>query len=169
MTFDSGLLTTDLLLMRRVGTKETLVSFRQAGRVGIWLEGSSEPLRVPLPPLLLIRTQGGKQTQHALFAVKARPTTLDTALFHAPLPNIYPHGNICWGSVRVMNAPLHDDWQALLGTPFGNHSVAGKSRQHSDDIRHHLLSLAERGSRTYPKRDLVATGKTLAQQLGDLS
>jgi len=115
-------------------------------------------VRVALPPLLLIRTTTeDRNPQYQVYAVKARPITLDAPLFHAPLPNIFNSGSICWGSVRrVEDSALHGnslsaDWSALLGSPFGDHVVNGKSRSHPHDIRQQLLDLESRKARVYPK------------------
>jgi len=60
---------------------------------------------VPLPGLLLIRvTAEDKNPQYGLYAVKKRPPTLNEPLFHAPLPNVFSSGNICWGTVPKVDA-----------------------------------------------------------------
>ena len=56
VTFDTGLLSEDTLLVRQDGVKRLVVEYRRPQKTGIYLEGSDAPLRVPLPPLLLIRT-----------------------------------------------------------------------------------------------------------------
>jgi PRTRC genetic system protein B len=168
VVFDTGLLDEGVLWVRRDGLHELTVSFRKAQKTGIWLEGSAEPLRVPLPPLVLIRHLKANKPQHLLFAVKARPTSADTPLFHAPLPNVYPSGSICWGNIRLNVEPesaLSADWNLLLGSPFGNHSVGGKSQHFQMDIRQQLLALAQANARIYPKQDLIPVHKTLRQLL----
>jgi hypothetical protein len=57
----------------------------------------------------------------------------------------------------------------LLGSPFGNHAVSGKSRSHRDDIRQKLIQLEARGAKRYPTSDLIAAKKTLAQVIGERS
>src|SRR5690606_28322681 len=115
--------------------------YRKPQKTGLYLEGSETPLRVPLPGLILIRaTKEQRHPNYHLFAVKRRPHSLDVALLHAPLPNIYGSGNICWGTVQTVTqtaltgASLAEDWQQLLGSPFGNHSVHGKSNAYRQDI-----------------------------------
>lgn len=166
IVLDTGILSEDTLLIQREGVREVVVSFRKAQKSGIWLERSSEPLRIPLPPLVLIRVSNGNSSNYSLFAVKKRPNSLDEPLFNAPLPNIYSSGSICWGNVRLntpKTANLAEDWRLLLGSAFGNHSLNGKSIRYPSDIRQHLLALQDK--RIYPKRDLVATKKTLGQVL----
>jgi hypothetical protein len=172
VTFDTGLLSTETLLVRQDGVKRLVVEYRAPQKTGIYLDGSEAPLRVPLSPLLLIRaTDEDKNPQYQVYAVKARPTKLDTPLFHAPLPNVFNSGSICWGSVRrVADAALQGnslapDWDMLLGSPFGDHACSGKSRSHPQDIRQKLIDLERRKARVYPKSDLIPVKKTLAQAI----
>lgn len=171
--FETGLLCADTLFVRYEGVKQLVVSYRKPQKTGMYLEGSETPLRVPLPGLILVRQTTERQhPDYHLYAVKRRPQSLDAALFHAPLPNIYTSGSICWGTVRTVSeaalagTSLAEDWQMLLGSPFGNHSVHGKSRAHRDDIRQQLIALTERNARVYPTSDLVPVRKTLVQLLG---
>ena len=165
--FDTGLMRDDMLLVQCEGLRETVVSFRKAQKTGLWLEGSDEPIRIPLPNLLLIRTSTGKTPSYQVYAVKQRPETLDEELFHAPLPNVYSSGSICWGTIRhdqIDSASLQADWNRLLGTRFGSHACSGKSKSHQRDIREKWLSFSPR-KRVYPKNDLISANKTLAQAL----
>jgi len=174
VTFDTGLLTGDTLLVRQDGVKRLVVEFRCPQKTGIFIEGSDAPVCVPLPPLLLIRTTTeNKNPQYQVYAVKERPTTLDAPLFHVPLPNVFSSGSICWGSVRrveetaLQSNSLAADWTTLLGSPFGDHAVSGKSKSHPHDIRQKLLELESRKARVYPKSDLIPVKRTLAQAIGD--
>ncbi|MCB9452427.1 MAG: hypothetical protein H6672_13400 [Anaerolineaceae bacterium] len=174
--FDTGLLSGDTLLVRQEGVKKLVVAYRLPGKTGLFLDGSDTALRVPLPGLVMIRaTTDDRQPQYSLYAVKKRPVTLDEPLFHAPLPNVFSGGGICWGTVsRVSDAGLTgtsmaEDWAMLLGSPFGDHAVSGKSKAHPQDIRQMWIALEERQARTYPKSDLIPTKKTLAQVIGDES
>jgi hypothetical protein len=170
--FNTGLLSGDSLLIRSEGVQKTVVEYRRGQKTGLWLEGSEAPIRVPLPPLLLIRTTTeNSDPRYRLYAVKRRPASLDVALYHAPLPNIYLSGSICWGSVQrvsdqaLSGSSLADDWQRLLGTRFGDHSVSGKSKQFPEDIRQAFIALEQRQARVYRKSDLIPVRRTLAQEL----
>lgn len=172
--FDTGLLTGNTLLVRCEGVKKTIVEYRPPGKAGLYFDGSEAPLRVPLPGMLMIRvTAGDKSPQYQVYAVKRRPDSLDAPLFHLPLPNVFHSGSICWGSVPVVSeavlkgSSLADDWAVFLGSRFGDHGCNGKSRSHPQDIRQKLIQLEQRKVRVYPKSDLIATGRTLAQTLGD--
>ena len=170
--FNTGLLSGDSLLVRTEGVKKIVVEFRRGQKSGLWLDGSDTPIRIPLPPLVLIRiTSENRNPQYHLYAVKRRPASLEVDLFHAPLPNVYPGGSICWGNVPMVSdealaeSTLTEDWQRLLGTRFGDHSVSGKSKRFPRDIRQLFIDLEQRKARVYPKSDLIATQKTLAQVL----
>ncbi len=176
ITFDTGLMTDEILLVRQEGVKKTVVGYRAAQKTGLYLEGSETALRVPLPAMILIRqSTEGQQPQYMVYATKSRPKTLNVALFHAPLPNVFTSGSICWGSVRrvaetvLQGSSLENDWTMLLGSPFGDHAVSGKSKAHSRDIRQALIALEARKARVYPTTDLIPLNKTLAQVLGDKS
>ena len=170
--FDTGLLSANTLLVRQEGVKKTVVEYRPPQKTGIFLEGADVALRMPLPPLVLIRvTVEGGTPQYGLFAVKKRPLDLTAPLFHAPLPNVFGSGSICWGSVQrvsdasLTSASLVESWQFLLGSPFGDHACGGKSHAHPRDIRQQLIELDAQHARTYPKRDLIPVKKTLGEVL----
>jgi hypothetical protein len=172
--FDTGLLSYNTLLVRQEGVRKTLVEYRPPQKTGLFLEGSENALRVPLPGLLLIRsTTEDKNPQYGVYAVKKRPITLNEPLFHAPLPNVFASGNICWGTVQrvsdtaLQSTTLAEDWAVLLGSRFGDHALGGKSKSYPQDIRQMLIALEGRKARAYPKSDLLPVKKTLAQVLGD--
>lgn len=176
VTFDTGLLSGDTLLVRTEGVKKTVVEYRKAQKSGVYLDGSETALRIPLPPLVMIRvTNEDRSPNYAVYAVKRRPGTLEVALYLAPLPNVFNSGSICWGSVQrvsdeaLSGASLAEDWSMLLGSPFGDHACNGKSRSHPHDIRQKLIELEAKGAKRYPTADLIPAKKTLAQVLGDAS
>ncbi len=174
MTFDTGLLSGDTLLIRTEGVRKIIVEYRKPQKSGVYLDGSESALRVPLPGLLMIRaTNEDRSPSYAVYAVKRRPTSLEVALFHAPLPNVFNSASICWGSVQrvsveaLSGASLAPDWAMLLGSPFGDHACSGKSKSHPHDIRQKLIELEQTQTRRYPTSDLIPVKKTLAQVLGD--
>ena len=176
VTFDTGLLSGDTLLIRTEGVKKTVVEYRKGQKTGVYLEGSETALRIPLPPLLMIRTTSeDRNPNYTVYAVKRKPKSLDVSLFQAPLPNVFNSGSICWGTVQrvsdtaLSGASLLQDWAMLLGSPFGDHACSGKSKSHRSDIRQKLIELETNGARRYPTSDLIPANKTLAQVLGDKS
>ena len=177
MQFETGLINPNTLYIALSGLRHTVAEFRPPQKTALFLEGSAEPLRVPLPGLIMIRHLiGGETVKYAVFAVdtKERPASLDIPLFEPPLPNIYHAGNVCWGNVPRVSAEslagtdLTEDWSRLLGSTFTPHSVSGKSRSQPQDIRHMLLALEARHARVYPRRDLVRHHLTLAHALTEI-
>jgi hypothetical protein len=74
VTFDTGLLGGNTLLVRQDGVKKTVVEYRPPQKTGLFLDGSETALRVPLPGLVMIRVTASQQApQYGLFAVKKRP------------------------------------------------------------------------------------------------
>lgn len=174
VTFDTGLLTGDTVYIHMEGVSKTVVEYRKPQKTGLFLDDADVSLRVPLPGLLMIRkTNGDKAASYAVYAVKKRPDTLETELFHAPLPNVFNSAAVCWGTVQrvsdeaLSGASLTEDWGQLLGSSFGNHAVGGKSRTCKNDIRQKLIELEAKKSRRYPTSDLISACKTLAQAIGD--
>lgn len=174
VSFNTGLLDGNTLLVRQDGVKKTIVEYRPPEKTGVFLDGSDVALRVPLPGLVMIRvTAEDKAPQYGVYAIKRRPETLNLPLFHAPLPNVFNSGAICWGTVQrvtdtaLQNAGLAEDWKMLLGSSFGDHAVGGKSKRQPQDIRQLLIDLETQKARRYPTRDLVPVKKTLSQVLGD--
>jgi hypothetical protein len=171
--FDTGLLTEDALFIRYEGIKKIVVEYRPPQKTGLYLDGSENALRTPFPGLVMIRTTiEDKRPEYQIYAVKKRPTTLATTLFHAPLPNIYDHGGVCWGTVKnvseagLKGTSLAEDWKVLLGSPFGGHAVGGKSKSHPQDVLKLMVELEARKARVYPNNDLLSTRKTLEQVIG---
>lgn len=171
--FDSGPLGGSTVYVRQEGAKRTVADYRPPRRAALWLEGSEDALHVPLPGLLLIRTTtGGRDPAYQVYAVEGRPASCEAPLYHAPLPNIYSGGAVCWGTVPKVGAAqlegndLSADWGQLLATPFGSHSVSGKCRSHPDDVRGLYVELERRRARVFPKGELIPARKTLGAALG---
>jgi hypothetical protein len=176
ITFDTGLLDGSALLVRQDGVKKTVAGYRPPQKTGLFFEGGETALRIPLPGLVMIRTTAaGKSPHYEVYAVKQRPESLDVPLFHAPLPNVFNSGAICWGTVprlsdtALASTSLSRDWTMLLGSAFGDHAVSGKSKREPHDIRKLLIALEAKMARTYLKGDLIPARKTLAQVLGEVS
>ncbi len=175
VSFDTGLLSGNTLCIKSEGVKKVVAEFRPAQRTALHLQGSEQPVRIPLPGLVLIRTTiANDNPQYRVYAVKKRPEMPDTPLFVAPLPNTDAR-SICWGSVQKVNGAalqsnsLAEDWRALLGSIFTNHNLSGKSLKHNDDVRQMYLALEAKKARTYPMRDLVKTTLTLGKILEEVA
>lgn len=173
VTFDTGLLSGNTLLVRQDGVKKTIVEYRPPAKTGLFIDGSDTALRVPLPGLVMIRvTTDDKAPSYGIYAVKKRPENMEVPLFHAPLPNVFNSGSICWGTVpraddaAMRSTSLAADWTMLLGSAFGDHAVGGKSKRQPHDIRKLLIELEADKAKRYPTGDLVPVKKTLAQVIG---
>lgn len=172
-TFSTGLILPNTLYIMADGARRTIVEYRPPQKTTLWFEGSEDPIRVPLPGLLMVRTTNADQNpNYRIHAVTERPLDVDAKLYRVPLPNIGFGGDVCWGTVTKVNRralasnDLSEDWAQLLGTPFGNHSATGKTKTHSSDVRKFLLSLEKRKARVFPKGELIAQNGTLGSALG---
>ena len=173
LSIDTGLMTDDILMIRQTGVEKIVVGYRKGLKTGIFMDDEADALRLPLPPLVMIRKtrEGDTSVDYRVYAVKKRPTSMDIELFHSPLPNVFNSGAICWGKVNrvsrdsLKESNLAEDWKMLLGSPFGSHAVSGKSQKHRMDVRHMLRELHEKGKKTrrYPISDLVSTKQTLGK------
>lgn len=172
-TFDTGLLTDDLLYIWQRGVKRVVIGYRSPQKTGIWVENAENAMRIPMPGLVIVRTtfQNGSP-DYRFYAVKERPTA-KTKLFYCPLPHVSSDGS-CWGTVRVPDAKtlatnnLQPDWDAFLGSRFGNHSVGGKCVKHPSDIRKLLMELHEKKARKYPMRELISLEKSFGTLLSEV-
>ena len=169
---ETGLLSPNTIYVAQEGVHKIVVEHRPRKKTAIFLEGSEAAVVIPLPDLLMLRRASDKGgPDYRIFAVKERPTDLKAALYHAPLPNLYDDGRVCWGSVRRENlsgATLEEDWRILLGTPFGSHNCARRSKEFPDDVRKKYLDMERRKSRVYSKRDLLPAKRILEDVLEEL-
>jgi hypothetical protein len=172
MTFTTGLLSADTLYVWQEGGTQVVAEYRKPQLTGVFLEGSESALRVPLPGMVLIRvTRHQQRPDYKLYAVKRRPKTLDVPLYHAPIPNVFTGGGICWGTVErvsdnaLASVSLAEGWAQLLGSPFGSHACSGKSKAHRDDVRKQLIALEAAGKKRYPTTDLIAAKAQLSDAL----
>ncbi|WP_013334880.1 hypothetical protein [Gloeothece verrucosa] len=124
------------------------------------VEGKELSLSVPLPAFVFL----GKGTTYYLWAVKEK-TVLPTAIvFHAPLPNIYDNGAICFGNVSVLRASLQvmdEVWSRFLGSVFNQDFSTNKSKKYPDNVIEQLKMVAGKTTKKYPNNDLVPMAKSL--------
>ncbi len=173
VAFTTGILMPNTICILSEGARRTVVEYRPPQKTALWLEGADDPLRVPLPGLLMIRsTIAGQNPNYRIYAVTERPASFNAPLYRTPLPNISGDGSVCWGTVTKVKSQalvgndLAEDWAQLLATPFGNHSVHGKCRSFDHDIRRLYIELEKRKARFYPKEELVSEKRTLGSVLG---
>lgn len=175
--FNTDIIPADTVLIQRTETTQLVVGYRPPQITALWLDGSTDPLRIPLPGLVLLRAHFQKRLHYSVYACLDHPrdaAQLAQPLMHCPLPNVStlgPSENICWGTVQLPEADLNsinltNDWNQLLGSRFGNHSVNGKSKKHKADIRKMLLYLDKHRKVTdYPVHDLVPANKTIGDAI----
>lgn len=167
ISWGTGVLNPNTVYVGSIEGKRTIVEYRKPQPTGIWLDGGDEPLRIPMPGLILIRKDAGEYPTYQIFAVKKRPSDLKVKLYVPPLPNTYPNGTICWGNVsrgqmsHLDEVDLGADWSFLLGSGFNSHSVHQKSKKYKTDVRKLLIELDEEKPGKYPTTDLVSANLTL--------
>jgi hypothetical protein len=99
----------------------------------------------------------GLGSRFYLWALKSRRFDPQTLGYHAPFPNLYTDGRICWG---VNTPPLahHSTadaaWKLFFASPFNGDLAGRKSKAFPLDVRQQLICLAEGKARAYPARDL---------------
>jgi PRTRC genetic system protein B len=117
-------------------------------------------VRVPMPGRVML----GYGTGYYLWAVTDEQLTATPTMFHAPLPNVDTAGRICFGAKippRASTATIQSAWNLFFSAPFTAHQANGKSKRHPNDVRAHLLALAQRNRRQYPASDLIPLQRTL--------
>jgi hypothetical protein len=122
-----------------------------------------EHLTVPIPRTVLL-VMGD---QHYLWALWEKYFFPEAAAYHAPFPNVYPGGKICWGqntppAFEVSEA--RQTWEKFFATPFNQDLAEGKSREHGSAIEM-LRRLADGKRRTYPGDDLVEAGGSIGSKI----
>lgn len=171
MEFTTGFIPDDILYHKQVGTKQTVVGYRRQQKTGLWFDGREDAIRVPLPHMIMVRTTTGESNpDYKVYACLKRPESLTDELYHAPLPNIFSSGGICWGTVSrgtsFKGISLANDWANLISSRFGGHAVSGKSKQYRTDIRDMLFELDKnQRRRVYPRKDLISAKTNLAKIL----
>lgn len=127
---------------------------------------NQERLTIPLPPLVFF----GTRLEYFIWALGDATWTRDPnmAAFHAPFPNVNERGLVCFGTnILPPCSPqtIHDAWQLFLSSPFNNHQIENKSRQHEQDVRELWRTLSNQNSAQYPYEDLAPMGNSIGRVL----
>lgn len=160
---DSGLVPENILFWQSKGKQL---------RVGIWLPPAKRSLRlaagrkaikvtIPLPGFVFV----GCGTEYSIYAAPARPAKPADALCHAPLPNVYPGGNICTGSVRMPVCSVETVSQAaalFFESEFSDHLIEGKLTG-GQPLMQFLRALDRK--RAFPMKQLAPNALTIADVL----
>jgi hypothetical protein len=116
---------------------------------------SAEPLLItPMLPALVF---AGVQSTYYVWALPTDVCHGQAQLCHAPFPNVYPDGQICFGSNRppeVCWQTLDEAWQLFVTSPFNADMVQGKSQTFPNDVRRQLVAIASSETSHYPQDDL---------------
>ena len=106
---------------------------------------------VPLPALVF----AGVESTYYVAAVRDEHIGPKTLLFHAPLPNVYEEGRVCFGTNQppaVSWKTIDAAWRLFLASPFTGASAQRKSVAYPDDVRQQLLACEQAAH--YPVDDL---------------
>jgi hypothetical protein len=117
-------------------------------------------IEIPAPRTVLL----GVGRTYWLWAVKSKIFEADADAFHAPFPNVYGDGKVCWGDTQPPEADAGKSrkiWELFFSTAFNDHLANGKSTTENSDVRRVLVRLAEEGKKKYPEEDLVRHGFTV--------
>ncbi|KAM3090293.1 hypothetical protein ACKFKG_30345 [Phormidesmis sp. 146-35] len=115
-------------------------------------------VQVPLPGMVMV----GVGRDYRIWAVATKQFEPDAVGYHAPLPNVYDNGRICWGTNRPPIASPQNiikAWELFISSPFNGDLAYGKSRSHHSDVRQQLTALSRRRRKTYPTNDLMPACK----------
>ncbi len=159
MPFDSGWLTPGIIRCGSTAQGEFALLFIPAGVHKMEVESSRskrvQTLRVPLPGLLFF----GYGKQFMVWAVKDAAPAPKSELFHAPLPNVFENGSICWGSnkpPRPNASTIRVAFDLFISSPFSSHAANGKTRSNRSDVRPLLRRLNHAAK--FPAGELLRSG-----------
>lgn len=120
------------------------------------------PYTIMTPPLVW----GGCQHAYRIYALNqdGHPTDPSLPLCHAPFPNVYEDGGICWGDADARPEAAPGTLEAALqlflrGSRFSFHVAGKKSRRWAANIVAHYADLLP--DETYPLDDLIPMGQPL--------
>jgi PRTRC genetic system protein B len=109
----------------------------------------------------------GHGTTYYVWATRGKEFDPKATLLHAPLPNVYDDGHICWGNntaPEVAETYCDPAWSIFQRSPYTSNQVDKKSRRNMSDVRKTLLYLAcKRGRAPFPITDLVPFKLTVAE------
>jgi PRTRC genetic system protein B len=128
-----------------------MVKFVPPGKQRIHL--GTQTIEPPLPALLF----AGVNRIYYVWALRGKTCDSSAQLFHAPFPNVYSDGRICFGNNRppqVGEQTFNEAWQLFLTSPFNADMTSGKSQAEPSDVRRQLIQLAVENAKRYPVQDL---------------
>ncbi len=159
---DSGWLTPDVMRCGVGPAGAFAVKFVAPGKHLLHFDAGnpSKPLllTVPLPPLVFAGVnvpEGSNRATYHVWAMREATFRPEAVLCHAPLPNVYDDGRICWGEnhpPEVALATIDQAWRLFISSLFTGEMGEERSKEHPRDVRGLFLALS--GSDRYPVEDL---------------
>lgn len=114
-------------------------------------------LGVPLPGAVIVNCQ----SQLRIYAYK-NELSLNSTLYHYPLPNIDLNGKVCWGNLALPRNSPRLMWNAFVTSKFNQDYSNRKSQAYPYNVVSQLKDVAQSSNKVYPEQDLVSTNLTLA-------
>ena len=120
--------------------------------------------RLPMPRMVFL----GQGRQYIVFAVKQKPKTPETPLYHLPSPNVDGNGRICLGQAPFPIAGRKNIYDALKLFMEGSRFNHDNSRQRCVSFPNNTLDLWARldGQKRFPSDELIPARKQLKQLMG---
>lgn len=121
------------------------------------LPESTRPTQItlPLPPLVF----AGNHMTYYVWALQTNGCEPTAFLYHAPFPNVYQDGRICFGQNHppaVSEKTLESTWKLFLSSPFNSDLCGNKSHAFPHNVQVQLLDVAtDPHATTYPVHDLI--------------
>jgi PRTRC genetic system protein B len=129
----------------------------------VTLKTTQRDYDLPLPPLVW----AGWGRDYRIFALaEAGYPTREVALYHAPFPNTYKDGRICWGEITTLQDATPATLMPTLGlflegSLFNNHVANDKSIRRPGSILALYDDLVAEQADGYPLDDLLPVGASL--------
>lgn len=153
-SIDSGWIPSDVIRWGIAQRSEWVITFKPPGIHELNFS-SNETLTVALPGFVFL----GVGRHYYIWAIRGKTFEPKAAAFHAPLPNVYPGGNICFGSnipPTASSQSISQTWDLFMQSEFNSHLANAKSKSQPKDVREKLRSVAEQCLPQYPAKDLQA-------------
>lgn len=99
------------------------------------------PVKLSLPGFVF----AGAANVYSVWALKEPEFSHKAAAYHAPLPNVYLDGKICWGNNSIVPAradAMEQQWRLFIESPFNSDLDSNKSKSRPDSILQKLWELA---------------------------
>ncbi|MFN8632924.1 MAG: hypothetical protein U0893_03650 [Chloroflexota bacterium] len=159
LDLDTGLLPREALWWARTAAGVRIAVWREPKvwtvRLRERYDAKPRRLRLPMPGLVFV-CMPGRQPPY-VFAAKARPSNLSSAVYRCPAFNVFDSGRVCTGS-HAFPAAASKVPEAFFESYFSavESTGRGRSRRHPDDVGRLWDEL--RGQASFPLDDLVPHG-----------